>query len=92
MKLDDIDIAHHTSNHVLEYQDIKFHTILTVCDPSRESSPYLPGDAKRIHHPFPNSAKFTGTVSEMENRFDKVRYEIKAYCLGFLDSGYLLVT
>lgn len=81
MKRDNIDIAHHTSNHVLEYQEIKFDIILTVCDHARESCPYLPGDAKRIHHSFPDPAKFAG--SDLELRFDEVRDEIKAYCLGF---------
>lgn len=86
MKRDGIDIAHHTSNHVLEYQDITFDIILTVCDHARESCPYFPSDAKRIHHSFPDPAKFTGTELEMEKRFDEVRDEIKAYCLQFVHS------
>jgi arsenate reductase (thioredoxin) len=46
----------------------------------------FPSDAKRIHHSFPDPAKFTGSTSEMEKRFDEVRDEIKAYCLQFVHS------
>jgi arsenate reductase len=84
MKRDGIDISHHTSNHVMEYQDIAFDLILTVCDHARESCPYLPSDAKRFHHSFPDPAKFIGTELELEKRFDEVRDEIKAFCIGFV--------
>ncbi len=32
MAADGIDISHHTSNHIDEYDHIKFDLVLTVCD------------------------------------------------------------
>jgi arsenate reductase len=84
MKRDGIDISNHTSNHVLEYQSISFDIMFTVCDHAKETCPFVPGIAKRIHHSFPDPAKATGTEEEIEIKFDEVRDQIKAYCLGFV--------
>ena len=75
-----IDISNYTSNNVEEYQDIKFDLILTVCDSAKEKCPYFPSKAKRIHHNFTDPAKATGTDLEIQQQFDAVRDEIKAFC------------
>ena len=77
---DGIDISMHTSNHVDEYQNIDFDLILTVCDHARESCPYIPGDAKRIHHNFNDPAKAEGSEDEIAEQFREVRKQIKEYC------------
>jgi len=41
MKADGIDIANNTSNNVLEYKDIPFDFIITVCDNAKERCPYF---------------------------------------------------
>lgn len=80
MKEDGVDISHHTSNNVNEYRDVPFHWILTVCDHARENCPYLPGNAKRVHHSFPDPAKATGTEEEIMNAFRVTRDEIREWC------------
>ena len=52
MKEDGIDISHHTSNNVEEYQNIDFDLIITVCDHAKERCPYFPGKAERLHYNF----------------------------------------
>lgn len=79
LKEDGIDISHHTSNHVEEYIDIPFDLILTVCDHANENCPYIPGQAKRIHHNFTDPSKLKGTQKEIHDAFEKTREEIKAY-------------
>jgi arsenate reductase len=83
MAEDNIDISHHTSNHVDEYKDIPFDYIITVCGNADEKCPVIFSNAKKIHHGFPDPAKATGTEEEKLMEFRKVRNEIKAYFLSF---------
>src|SRR5947208_2670499 len=57
MKEDGIDISHHTSNKLDEYNGIEFDIVLTVCDHAREVCPYYPSPAKIYHQNFPDPAK-----------------------------------
>lgn len=84
MKEDGIDISHHTSNNVLEYQDIDFDYVITVCDNAKERCPYFPSKAQKFHHNFPDPAKATGTEEEVKAEFARVRGMIKEYCKAFI--------
>ncbi|MFN6320915.1 MAG: arsenate reductase ArsC [Bacteroidota bacterium] len=84
MKEDGIDISHHTSNNILEYQDIDFDFVITVCDNAKERCPYFPSKAEKFHYNFPDPAKATGTDEEIKYEFDRVRKLIKKYCLDFV--------
>ncbi|GDX44212.1 protein-tyrosine-phosphatase [Bacteroidota bacterium] len=84
MKEDGIDISHHTSNNILEYQDIDFDFVITVCDNAKERCPYFPSKAEKFHYNFPDPAKATGTDEEIKYEFDRVRELIKKYCLDFV--------
>jgi arsenate reductase len=84
MKADGIDIAHHTSNHINEYNDINFSYVITVCDNAKENCPYFPSDAKLFHYNFPDPAKATGTEEEIMEAFKKVSAMIKKYCELFV--------
>lgn len=88
MKEDEIDISHHTSNHVDEYSDIHFDFIITVCDNAKERCPYFPSDAttQRFHHNFRDPSKTEGTPEEIMADFREVRDEIKEFSLKFIDS------
>lgn len=83
MKEDGIDISHHTSNDVKEYLDIPFDYIITVCDHAYENCPYIPGNAKRIHHSFPDPAKTTGSEEKIMETFRSVRNDIRKFCEEF---------
>ncbi|MCI0603984.1 arsenate reductase ArsC [bacterium] len=43
-----IDISHHRSKDVAEFENEKFDLVLTVCDNAKESCPVFPG-ARTIH-------------------------------------------
>lgn len=84
MNDDGIDISHHTSNHIDEYQQISFDYIITVCDNAKQNCPFYPSEAKRFHHNFPDPAKARGTDEEINKEFGKVRALIKTYCQSFV--------
>ncbi len=85
MKDDGIDISHHTSNNIDEYQNIDFDFVITVCDNAKERCPHFSGKAKKFHYNFPDPAKAVGTNEEVDEQFRKVRDEIKQYCKNFVD-------
>jgi len=87
MSEDDIDISHHTSNHVDEYSNINFDFIITVCDHANEHCPYIPSrNALRLHHNFPDPSKVTGTEDEKHMAFLKTRNKIRQYFKNFVET------
>lgn len=85
MKEDGLDITHHTSNHVDEYNNINFDFILTVCDHANENCPFIPSkNAMRLHRNFFDPSKIEGTEEEVHENFQKARNEIKEYCQNFV--------
>jgi len=87
MKEDGIDISHHTSNNVEEYETIPFDYIITVCDNAKERCPFFPSSAKRLHFNFPDPAKFIGNEEETNLEFRRVRQMIKDYCQAFAEDN-----
>jgi len=85
MKRDGIDISGHTSNNINEYLDIDFDFVITVCDNAKESCPYFPGRAVKLHQNFPDPAKGTGAADEVMEQFRVVRDMIKTYCQDFVN-------
>jgi arsenate reductase len=47
-----IDISGHRSKSADEFVGRDFDYIITVCDNARETCPFFPGHAERIHHSF----------------------------------------
>ena len=84
MEEDGIDISHHTSNNINEYQNIDFDFIITVCDNAKERCPFFPSNAIKFHYNFPDPAKATGTDDEIGIEFGKIREQIKKYCFKFV--------
>lgn len=85
MAADGIDISNHTSNNVDEYQNIDFDYVITVCDKAKESCPYFPTKAVKLHYNFPDPAKAKGTAEEIKEEFASVRNLIKSYCENFVN-------
>lgn len=79
MREDGIDISHHTSNLVDEYDHISFDYVITVCDNAKERCPYFPTTAQTFHHNFPDPAKATGTEEEIMQQFRNTREMIKSW-------------
>ena len=84
MKEDGIDISHHTSNQVNDYQDLEFDFVLTVCDHARENCPYVPARVKMLHNNFPDPARAKGTEHEVMDQFRNVRDMIRKFTTDFL--------
>jgi len=84
MQEDGIDISHHTSNDITEYQQVEFDYVITVCDHANERCPFFSGKAKRLHYNFPDPAKMAGTESEVVSEFIRVRELIKEFCSAFI--------
>ncbi len=94
MKLDGIDISHHTSNLVDDYQNIDFDYVLTVCDNASENCPIWVQQSTQkktivIHRNFPDPPKFVGTEEEIIAEFARVRDMIKEYVCDFLEKQKL---
>jgi arsenate reductase len=85
---DGIDISTHTSNNVLEYRDIDFDYVITVCDNAKERCPYFPSRAEKFHYNFPDPAKATGTDAEIKVEFARVREMIKNYSIDFVKNHF----
>ncbi|MFN4145868.1 MAG: arsenate reductase ArsC [Runella sp.] len=81
-----IDISHHTSNNVSEYENETFDYVITVCDNARERCPYFPAKVKVLHHNFPDPAKFVGSEEETRAEFARVRDMIGQYCQAFVQN------
>ncbi len=88
MKEDGIDISNHTSNHIDEYKNVEFDLVLTVCDNAKESCPYFPSNAIKVHHNFPDPAKAQGTGQEIMDQFRAARNMIKSYCQKLIHDHY----
>ena len=82
---DGIDISGHTSNQVDEYTSIDFDFVITVCDHAKEHCPIFAGKAIKLHHDFPDPAKATGTLDEINEAFRSTRNMIKEYCKRFVN-------
>ncbi len=79
-----IVISHHTSNNIDEYIGIDFEYIITVCDNAKQRCPIFPSKAKKLHHNFPDPAKYKGTDEEIKIEFARVRDMIKEYSEEFI--------
>ena len=85
-----IDIAHHTSDHLDLYLNSGIDTVITVCDNAKEACPVFPNSPKSYHWSFedPPHAMREGE-SEMD-AFRRIRDQIKlvfeAYVSGYRDA------
>jgi arsenate reductase (thioredoxin) len=82
-----IDISHQYSKSVSEFLDRPFDLVISVCDNAKESCPYFPGAAKRLHWPFEDPAESVGPEAERLKVFERVRDEIQARIVRFLKEG-----
>jgi len=87
MAEDGIDISGQTSNNIEEYFDVPFDYVITVCDHAKESCPYFPTQAIKLHHNFPDPAKATGTDEEIMAEFRKTRNLVKVYMEDFVNKN-----
>ena len=63
----------------------QFSHVVTVCSEAEaEGCPYFPGIAQRLHWPFPDPSKLTGSHEEKLARVreirDQIRRKVEAFC------------
>jgi arsenate reductase len=83
--LAELGITHHgRSKHVDEFHGQSFDYVITLCDPAADECPVWLGDGKRMHMPFPDPARVTGTEDEQMAAFRDVRDGIAAQISALL--------
>jgi arsenate reductase (thioredoxin) len=83
-----IDISKNTTQRVFDVWTSGqiFHFVITVCSESEaEGCPIFAGVTKRLHWPFDDPLKFTGTPEERLGRTRRVRDQIRAKIDSFCE-------
>ena len=84
-----VDISGHESKHLDSLSDVMFDYVVTVCDHAHESCPVFNGNAKIIHHSFPDPpkmAKDADSPQEALNCYRTVRDQIKDFVAALPDN------
>jgi protein-tyrosine-phosphatase len=71
-----IDISGQRSKSVDEFAGQSFDYVITVCDNAKQSCPFFPGKAERLHWSFSDPAEAEGTREERLAEFRRVRDQI----------------
>jgi arsenate reductase len=88
MKEVGIDISNNTTKSAFDLykQGVLFSYVITVCDrKAAEGCPVFPGVTARLHWPFDDPSKFTGSKEDIMARIRVVRDEIKSKVRAFID-------
>lgn len=83
-----IDISNHRSKSDDEFARQNFYFIITVCDNARETCPFFPGYATRIHQSFEDPPpESVGSYESRLEIFRRVRDEIHDWLRKFADEN-----
>ncbi len=77
-----IDISHHHSQSLDEFDAAEFDIVITVCGHAEESCPAFVGDVKRFHVGFDDPPKLAADAASDEQampHYRRVRDEIRAF-------------
>ncbi len=72
-----IDISRHASKLFVGLMQEPWDYVITVCDDANELCPLFPGRVKRLHWPFEDPSRGTGSDAERLERFRSVRDQIE---------------
>ena len=78
----DVDISHHRSNHIDEFNGTEFDYVITVCGHANENCPVFPASTKVVHAGFddpPKLAAVAKTEKEALDHYRRVRDEIRVF-------------
>ena len=79
-----VDISHHRSQLLSEFDDQALDYVITVCGHANESCPFFPGDTQVIHVGFDDPPKLAAELTDEEAQLDcyrRVRDEIRDFVL-----------
>ncbi len=95
LKEDGIDITDKATRSVFDLHRAgeRFDYVIAVCDPeAAERCPIFPAEKKRLHWPFPDPSKATGTLEEKFQYIrpirDTIKEQVDQFC-GQLERGEL---
>ena len=77
-----VDMSKHKSRNVIEFKDIKFDYVITVCDHAHEHCPIFTGNARVIHVGFEDPPKLAASIKDDEeklNCYRRVRDQIREF-------------
>jgi arsenate reductase (thioredoxin) len=83
-----IDLSHHRSKHVSEFDGQPFEYVITVCDSAKEGCPLFPGPVRRIHWSFEDPASGEGSDAERLDIFRRVRDQLRTTLGEFSDQEF----
>ena len=72
-----VDIRHQRSQHVNDFLQQPFDTVITVCDRAAETCPQFPGHVQRLHWSLPDPAAGQGDEMQRLAAFARVRDELQ---------------
>ena len=81
------DLSDNTSDSVMQFfkEGRLYDYVITVCDESVENEcPLFPGIARRLHWPFPDPKKVSGTDAEKLQKVRSIRDDIKRQIYLFI--------
>ena len=81
------DLSDNTSDSVMQFfkEGRLYDYVITVCDESVENEcPLFPGIARRLHWPFPDPKKVSGTDAEKLQKVRSIRNDIKRQIYLFI--------
>ena len=85
-----IDISHHTSDHLDLYLNSGIDTVITVCDNAKEACPVFPNSPKSYHWSFEDPPHAMQEEESEMDAFRRIRDQIKlvfeAYVSGYRDA------
>jgi arsenate reductase len=80
-----VDVSGHTSKTLDRYLGEPWDYVITVCDSANEACPVFPGATTRLHWSFDDPSAARGSEPERLAAFRRVRDEIKARIVAWLD-------
>ncbi len=80
-----IDISGNSSDHVSKYEGQPFDYVISLCGDADEKCPAFFGGVKRLHMPFDDPPRATGSEEEVMAVYRRVRDEIRARMHAFFE-------
>ena len=93
LKEDGVDISTKKTRSVFDLHAAgkSFDYVIAVCDPeAAERCPIFPAEKKRLHWPFPDPSRATGSLREKLDFIRPIRDQIKAQVREFCEEESLL--
>jgi len=78
-----IDISHHRSKTLAEFEGQNFDHVVTLCGDANETCPLFIGGTQRVHHGFDDPSRLKGSEEEVLPEFRRVRDEIRSWIIQY---------